>query len=187
MPHLKKKFQETSPVFNSNIHQLANEKNYCEIYDMNMTQYAPFLFTASIAAAGLMYAAGSVITKKKAQAEYGLHLQQRELRFDTGFDEKNAEVFKKAKENLEKFARKLAILIMLDVLLFIISNLMIIIYWIFDTNIILDVAVILYFFGLAIMMLIVILTLCEWEIQNKVDIVRASHDKRSADLISIKP
>jgi hypothetical protein len=122
------------------------------------SSYSQFIFTASIAAAGLMYAAGSVVMKKKSFLDDKI---TNKINSSKNLGLKY--LYETVGNNICAVYGKLIAIIMLDVLFFLFSNLLILIYWAFPLDMILVVGILLYFFGLILMMVTVVITLYGWE------------------------
>jgi hypothetical protein len=126
---------------------------------IDLSIIAPTLFVASISAAGLVFAAGSVVIGS-------LNSVIREMEMTncpTEWPDINV-IYKLAIESLKKSQRDISWEITINVVIFLACNISILTYWIFDNTDLLKIAIALYVIGLAFMVFIVTIVPDVWKL-----------------------
>lgn len=138
------------------------------------SQFAPFLFTASITAGALMFAAGNLVISKRTTIGKEFENIIRNSK-DTDSLLKTLE---KEKNKLSSDYNKIMSVLILDVLLFLVANGLAITFWIENDETFLNYAIWLYYIGLILMFLFILLSLFIWRYPTRDEIIiNAFNDK----------
>ena len=118
---------------------------------------APVLFTASITAAALIYAAGNLATSKLISIKNETECLLNGIKIDSKVknNELLSELLEKEKEEIAADLNSVTSTVV-PVILFLITNMLVIAFWITNLEIALDIAVFLYVLGVLFMIVFII-------------------------------
>ena len=114
----------------------------------SIVNFTQFLFIASIAAAGLVYTAGALITKAISDSisDYTRSYYYRDF-----FNLESNYPIKPTPSKLSSFQRGITLLVILNAATFVMTNFLILVYWIYGIGTLLDIVTILYLIGLILL------------------------------------
>ncbi|MGD0079032.1 MAG: hypothetical protein ABSB80_00110 [Methanoregula sp.] len=136
----------------------------------NYSTNAPFLFIASITAAALMYATSNIAFNKLSKANEKFLSISKNFMKSAKNDEDHHLAFsmafgkfwnKKIEETVSNY-KKANFILLLDVILFLVTNILIIIYWTSNIDIIVNFAVVFYIYGIFVMIIFIFYSLVIW-------------------------
>jgi len=148
---------------------------------MELSSIVSYIFIASVAAAGLVYTAGTLITRSISNAKQMLQTYG-------GINESFRTIFERSLFNeLVSIQKRNTILMILNVNIFLISNFLVLIYWIFDNDLTLNLAIGLYASGIILMLGTVSTLPIIWSAINAVPPIKVTNFDDFRDVVFKNP